>query len=112
MKLKGLKNLQPVLLKAGGAIASNFAVKVLPFGNDRVKQAIVAGIGLVLSGQKGAIGQLGEGMAIGQIANIAKGFGIGGDGFIMGTDGFIGDVYEDTTVSGTYPSSGFEDGNY
>lgn len=112
MKLKGLKNLQPVLLKAGGAIAGNFATKVIPFGNDRVKQAVVAAVGLVGSGSKGAIGQLCEGMAIGAIANIAKGFGIGADGFIMGTDGFIGDVYEDTTVNGVGPDSGFADGNY
>lgn len=121
MKLKGLKNLQPVLLKAGGAIAGNFVTKLIPFGSndpakavssDRVKQAVVAAVGIIGSGSKGAIGQICEGMAIGGIANLAKAFGIGADGFIMGTDGFIGDVYEDTTVSGTGPDSGFADGNY
>lgn len=113
MKLsKGLKNLQPVLLKAGGAIAGNFVAKVIPVGNDRVKSAIVAAGGLLLSSGKGAVAQLGEGMAIGAIANIAKSFGIGADGFIMGTDGFIGDVYPDEPVNGVEDSSGFADGNF
>lgn len=113
MKLsKGLKNLQPVLLKAGGAIAGNFVAKVIPVGNDRVKSAIVAALGIIGSGTKGAIGDVCEGAAIGAIANIAKSFGIGADGFIMGTDGFIGDVYPDEPVNGVEDASGFADGNF
>lgn len=85
MKLgKITKNLQPTLVKAGGAIVGSMAAKLIPFGNDKVKSGVVLLGGLLLSGSKGIVGQLGEGMAIGGALNLAKSFGIGG-GDMIGT---------------------------
>jgi len=116
MKLgKITKNLQPTLVKAGGAIAGGMVQKLIPFGSDRVKSGVVLLGGLFLSGSKGVMGQLGEGMAIGGALKLANSFGIGGGdmigaiddarfigaiddlpagGNIMGTDYNVNDSYE------------------
>jgi len=102
MKLNKLtKNLQPALVMTAGAIGSGYLTKVIPFGSDRVKDGVCAALGLVLSGQKGMMGQLGTGVLIGSAARLAKGFGIGGGDFIGGIDDatFINGI-DDLTAGG------------
>lgn len=103
MKLNSLKkNLMPTLVKAGGAIAGSYAQKFIPFGSDRVKAGAVTVLGLLLSGQKSTMGQLGEGMAIGGALSLAKSFGIGGGDFIAGGDFINGidDLYAGGNIMG------------
>lgn len=116
MKLgKITKNLQPTLVKAGGAIAGGMAKKIIPFGSDRVKDGVLLLAGLMLSGSKGVMGQLGEGVAIGRAMSLAQGFGIGGGDFIGGIadSNFINgleNLYAGGTVAGV-PGDNFNYNN-
>lgn len=103
MKLKSItKNAQPVLMMGAGAIGASYLTKLIPFGNDKVKAGITVLAGLALSGTKGALGQIGTGVAVGGIQKLAGSFGIGGGDFINGIEDarFINGV-EDLTAGGT-----------
>ena len=71
------KNLPGALALGAGAIAGGYVSKLLPIGNDKIKAAAPVVVGLLLSGQKGMVAKLGEGMIAGGFANLAKSFGIG-----------------------------------
>lgn len=87
MKLgKITKNLQPTLVMAAGAIAGNYAQKMIPLGNEKLKSGAVLIGGLLLAGGKGMMGNLGSGIAIAGALNLAKSFGIGGGDFINGIE--------------------------
>jgi len=109
MKLgKITKNLQPTLVRAGGAIAGSYVQKVIPFGSEKVKAGAVLVAGLLLAGSgKGMAAQLGEGMAIGGALSLAKGFGIGGGDFINGIEDvrFIAGI-DDLNQGGTIGQPG------
>jgi hypothetical protein len=72
------KTLPGLAVKTGGAIASSMAVNAIPFGDDKTKNGIIFAVGAILSGTKGTLGQLGEGMAIGAGMKLASSFGIAG----------------------------------
>lgn len=72
------KTLPGLAVKTGGAIASSMVVKAIPFGDEKTKNGIIFAVGAILSGQKGTLGQLGEGMAIGAGLRLASSFGIAG----------------------------------
>ena len=108
MKLNKItKNLQPTLVRTGGAIAGSMAQKLIPFGNDKVKAAVVLAGGLLLSTGKGVLAQLGEGMAIAGGLNIAKSFGIGGGDMINGGDFIQG--LNDLPGGGNIMGASFDD---
>lgn len=73
---KGVKAQDALGLVAGG-VASNYVGKFVPFGNEKVKAIAPLIVGYLLSGQKGAVGKVGEGMIAGAGANLLKSFGIG-----------------------------------
>lgn len=106
MKLgKITKNLQPLAMKAVGALGAGMAVKFIPFGSDKVKAGVITLAGLALSTQKGAVGQLGEGATIGGLLKVAQSFGIGGGESIDGMDdprfiNGIDDLYSGGTIMG------------
>lgn len=103
MKIKSItKNLQPVLVMGAGAVGASYASKLIPFGNDKIKSGLTLLVGLALSGQKGAVGQFGTGMAVGGVQKLAGSFGIGGGDFINGIEDarFINGI-EDLTAGGT-----------
>ena len=118
MKLNKItKNLQPTLVRAGGAIAGGMVQKLIPFGNDKVKAGVVLAGGLLLSSGKGVMSQLGEGMAIGAALNIARSFGIGeiaGGDFIGGGDFINGlmDLPGGGNIMGTQEIDPYRAGSY
>lgn len=116
MKLgKITKNLQPIAMKAAGAVAGSMAAKFIPFGNDRVKSGVITLVGLVLSTQKGTLGQIGEGVAISGVVKVAQSYGIGGGDSIDGIDGTDGqrfingidDLYAGGSIMGTDPTNDY-----
>lgn len=111
MKLR-LKNVQPIVVMGVGAIVGGIVTSKIPVGNDKVKTAIVAGVGIMLSGQKGFLGQIGSGMAVGAIKDLGKAFGIGNAGYLAGTDdaGYIGETED--VADGFAGTEDYHDGNF
>jgi hypothetical protein len=113
MKLK-LKNVQPVLVMGVGAIAGGFITNKIPVGNDKVKNAIVAVGGILLSGSKGMLGHFGAGLAVGAIKGLGQSFGIGdpNGGYLAGMDNEFISATETAESASGYAGTGQSDGNY
>lgn len=77
MKLNLKKQLPEIAGLVGGGVAGNILINKLPFGNDKVKPAVVLGLGIFLSGRKDILGSVGKGMIVSGGNNLAKAFGIG-----------------------------------
>lgn len=61
-------------LMAGGAIAANKVKSLIPIENTMVKNAAPVVAGVLLSGQKGALADVGAGMMAAGLANLIGGF--------------------------------------
>lgn len=75
------KNLQPAIGLTLGSVASGMAAKLIPVGDDRIKNAITLLGGLILmgtgKGKNAMLGHVGAGIVAGSGARIAAGFGLG-----------------------------------
>lgn len=79
------KQVQPVLAMTAGAIGAGYVKKLLPIGNETLKSLAPAVLGLVLSTQKGMLGDVGRGMTVGGLKDLASSKGIGAtDTFFIG----------------------------
>lgn len=90
-KLIGKDTLPKVGGLAAGAIGANLLVSKIPMGNDKIKNGIGIVAGIFLSGQKGFMGNVGNGIIAQCAGNLGKSFGIGGT--------MIGEV-EDVIIEG------------
>jgi hypothetical protein len=77
MKLNLKKQLPEIAGLVGGGVAGNILMNKLPFGNDKIRPAVVLGVGIFLSGRKDILGSVGKGMIVSGGNNLAKAFGIG-----------------------------------
>jgi hypothetical protein len=68
------KQFVPVAAIAAGAIAAKKGAAFIPVGNDLVKGGIVTALGLILTGQKGMVSNIGLGMAAQGILTLAGNF--------------------------------------
>lgn len=77
MKLNIKKTLPEAAGLAVGGIATGYIGKFIPIENQKIKSALPLVLGLVLAGQKGALGNVGRGMIAVGASNLAAGLGIG-----------------------------------
>lgn len=76
--MKGLKKqIMPAIGIAAGAVGGGFVTKFIPVQNDKIKAAAPLVLGLLLSGKKGIIGDVGRGMIASGAITLAQSFGIG-----------------------------------
>lgn len=85
MKLNIKKQLPEVGGLVLGGAASGYVEKFIPIANPKVKTGGTIVLGLILSSQKGMLGNIGRGLIAGAGRNLPASFGIGGP-FILGAD--------------------------
>lgn len=68
------KQVAPVAGIAAGMVAAKKGASLIPVGNDLVKGGLVTVLGLVLTGQKGMVGNVGLGMAAQGILSLVGNF--------------------------------------
>lgn len=86
MKLNIKKQLPVIAGLAAGGIATGYVNKLVPIENAKIKAGIPLVLGVLLSGQKGFMGNVGLGMITAGAVNLAGSFGIGAvDETIIGT---------------------------
>ena len=111
------KSLLPAVVKSGGAIAATIVADKIPVGSSKVKNAIVAGLGLfAAASRKGTktnvLADLGEGAVIGSMLNLAQDFKIAGAQF-TDVDSYEMDLpVEGAQFTDVYTGGEYEDGEY